>query len=185
MPKRYDNIPHCGTFQRCGLADTMLQHCQGVSMVRCASIGIAWLVLLLFVVANASSARAQAGSTGGSIGKQEKSISGGEETERPRAVSRAKRPAAVNNNRVNVGGVNISGTWGSNIGTVYRITQSGNSFRWVVVQGTQTETGNGTLASQNVSASWSGTNGSGSASGVIGGGGQTIEWSNGVIFMRR
>jgi hypothetical protein len=149
-------------------------------MVRCASIGFALLALSLLAFANVSSALAQAGSTGGSIGKRDKSISGGEETERPRAAPRAKRPAPENTN-----GVNISGLWGSNVGAQYRITQSGNSFRWVVVQGTQTETGNGTVNDHNVSASWSGTNGSGSASGVIDGSLKTIEWNNGAIFMRR
>jgi hypothetical protein len=133
----------------------------GVSMMRCASIGIALLALSLLAFASVSFALAQAGSTGGSIGKRDKSISGGEEeAERPRAAPRAKRPAAANANGVNSNGVNISGVWGSNIGAQYRITQSGNTFRWVVVQGTQTETGNGTLNGYNVSASWSGTNGS-------------------------
>lgn len=155
-------------------------------MVRFASIGIALLALSLLAFANVSSALAQAGSTGGSIGKRDKSISGGEEeAERPRAAPRAKRPAAVNSNRVNSDGINISGLWGSNVGASYRITQSGNSFRWVVVQGTQTETGNGSVNGNNVSASWSGTNGSGSASGVITGNLKTIEWNNGAIFMKR
>jgi hypothetical protein len=158
----------------------------GLSMVRCASIGIALLALSLLAFASVSSALAQAGSTGGSIGKRDKSISGDEEgAERPRAAPRAKRPVAVNTDGVNSNGVNISGVWGSNIGAQYRITQSGNSFRWVVVQGTQTETGNGTVNGYNVSASWSGTNGSGSASGVIAESLKTIEWSNGAVFMRR
>jgi hypothetical protein len=56
----------------------------GGSMRQCASIGIALLTLLHLVSANAPSALAQAGSTGGTIGKQDKSISGGEETDRPR-----------------------------------------------------------------------------------------------------
>jgi hypothetical protein len=155
-------------------------------MVRCASIGVALLALWLLAFANVSSALAQAGSTGGSIGKRDKSISGSEEeAQRPRAAPPAKRPAAVNSSGVNSNGVNISGLWGSNIGAQYRITQSGDSFQWVVVQGTQTETGNGTVNGHNVSASWSGTNGSGSASGVIAGSLNTIEWSNGAIFMRK
>jgi len=52
----------------------------GVSMRRGAFIGIALLALSHFAFANVSSALAQAGSTGGTIGKQDKSISGGEET---------------------------------------------------------------------------------------------------------
>jgi hypothetical protein len=155
-------------------------------MLRCASIGIALLALSLLAFATVSSALAQAGSTGGSIGKRDKSISGGEEeVARPRATPRAKRPAAVNSDRASNSGVSISGLWGSNIGASYRITQSGNSFRWVVGQGAQTETGNGNVNGYNVSASWSGANGSGSASGIIAGNLKAIEWNNGVIFSKR
>jgi hypothetical protein len=59
-----------------------------------ASIGIAFLALSHLASANVSSALAQAGSTGGTIGKQDKSISGGEEADRPRAASHPKRSAA-------------------------------------------------------------------------------------------
>jgi hypothetical protein len=48
----------------------------GGNMMRRASIGIVLLALSHLAFANASSALAQAGSTGGTIGKQEKSISG-------------------------------------------------------------------------------------------------------------
>jgi hypothetical protein len=59
-----------------------------------ASIGIALLALSHLVSANTSSALAQAGSTGGSIGKQDKSILGGEEADRARAATHPKQPAA-------------------------------------------------------------------------------------------
>src|SRR5579863_2954909 len=62
-------------------------------MERRTSIGIALLALSHFAFTNASSALAQAGSTGGSIGKQDKSISG-DEADRPRAASHPKRSAA-------------------------------------------------------------------------------------------
>jgi hypothetical protein len=58
------------------------------------SIGIALQALSHLVSANASSALAQAGSTGGSIGKQDKSMSGGEEADRARAATHPKQPAA-------------------------------------------------------------------------------------------
>jgi len=60
-------------------------------MMRRASIGIALLVLTHLVSANASSALAQSGSVGGTIGKQDKSVSGGEEqrTPRPKPASTA------------------------------------------------------------------------------------------------
>ncbi|NJL08068.1 MAG: hypothetical protein HC900_07230 [Methylacidiphilales bacterium] len=82
---------------------------------------------------------------------------------------------------------NIGGFWGSNINFDYQITQSGTSFSWVVVRGTQHETGTGTVNGDRVSASWSGTNGSGTANGIIRGGANAtrIEWSNGVVFMKR
>jgi hypothetical protein len=145
--------------------------------MRWAWNGIALLVLSHLAFANVSSALAQAGSIGGSIGKQDKSISGSEEADRPRAVPHPKRPAAND----------INGVWGSNIGSDYQITQTGNTFRWVVVRGAQRETATGTMDGSNVSASWSGTNGSGSASGVIVvvGGLKKIEWSNGAVFMKR
>jgi hypothetical protein len=53
-------------------------------MRRLASVGIALLALSLLAFAHASSALAQAGSTGGTIGKTEKSISGGADTEQPK-----------------------------------------------------------------------------------------------------
>src|ERR1019366_4958793 len=63
-------------------------------MRRRACIGIALLALSHLAFANVSSALAQAGSIGGTIGKQDKSISGGEEADRPRAAPHPKRPAA-------------------------------------------------------------------------------------------
>jgi hypothetical protein len=63
-------------------------------MRRRAFIGIALLALSFSAFAHVSSALAQAGSTGGTIGKTEKSISGSEDTDRPRAAPLAKRPAA-------------------------------------------------------------------------------------------
>jgi hypothetical protein len=66
-------------------------------MRRRASIGIAVLALSHLVFANASLALAQAGSTGGTVGKIDKSVSGGgEEVPRePRAKSHATHRAPV------------------------------------------------------------------------------------------
>jgi hypothetical protein len=50
--------------------------------------------LLHLAFGNPPSALAQAGSFGGTIGKQDKSISGGEEAEKPRATPAPKLPAA-------------------------------------------------------------------------------------------
>ncbi len=83
--------------------------------------------------------------------------------------------------------VDISGSWGSNIGVDYNITQTGKSFRWVVTRGIPGETANGRINGDRVSATWSGPNSHGSASGVVKGRGRPtrIEWSNGVVFLRR
>lgn len=63
-------------------------------MKRRAIIGIVTLATSFLVFAGASSALAQAGSVGGTIGKQDKSISGGEEADRPRVVPLPQRSAA-------------------------------------------------------------------------------------------
>jgi len=65
-------------------------------MMRRASIRIAFLALSHLASANASSVFAQAGSTGGTIGKQDKSVSGGDEAVRPHAAPRSKRSATPN-----------------------------------------------------------------------------------------
>jgi hypothetical protein len=60
-----------------------------------ASIAFALLLALSHLVfANTSSVSAQAGSIGGTVGKQDKSISGDEEADRPRAAPHLKRPAS-------------------------------------------------------------------------------------------
>jgi hypothetical protein len=55
------------------------------------------LVLCILIVGTfsvSSIAQVQPGSAGGTIGKQDKSISSGEDVDRPRAVTPSKRPAA-------------------------------------------------------------------------------------------
>ena len=65
----------------------------GGSMMQRASFGIALIAISHFAFATASSALAQAGSTGGTIGKQNKSISGGVNAEPRSAAPPPKRPA--------------------------------------------------------------------------------------------
>ena len=67
--------------------------------MRRTSIGIALLALSHLAFANVSSALAQAGSIGGTIGNQDKTISGGEEVDRPRAAPHPKRPATKSQER--------------------------------------------------------------------------------------
>jgi|ERR1035437_5056589 hypothetical protein len=71
----------------------------GGSMMRRASIGIALLALSHLAFANASSALAQAGSTGGTIGKQDKSISGDEDVDRPRAATPKRKEVKARRDR--------------------------------------------------------------------------------------
>jgi hypothetical protein len=83
-------------------------------MRRGAATGIVLLALSLLSVANGSSVWAQAGSVGGSIGKQDKSVSGSEETEAPRAAPHPRR--SVPKERERSSGVScrsIVGAWSS------------------------------------------------------------------------
>jgi hypothetical protein len=86
----------------------------GVSMRRRASTGIALLALSHLAFANVSSALAQAGSVGGTIGKQDKSISGGEEADRSLTAPHPKRPAAKARETSSGHSCrSIAGTWSS------------------------------------------------------------------------
>lgn len=69
------------------------------------------LLAFLIFLASGSAALGQAGSTGGTIGKQDKSISGGEEAARPHAASPAKRPAANTRETSGDSCGKIVGTW--------------------------------------------------------------------------
>jgi hypothetical protein len=88
-------------------------------MRRGAFIGIALLSLSHFAFANVSSALAQAGSTGGTIGKQDKSISGDDEARSFSPSARKKpatRPAKPNEGTGSACGripSDIAGTWNS------------------------------------------------------------------------
>lgn len=81
----------------------------------------------------------------------------------------------------------ISGTWRYSTDWVYSITQTGSTFTWSM--GKFNEKGEGTISGSVISASWSGTNGSGSATGTVtrvdeAGRATRIEWNNGVVFTR-
>jgi len=81
----------------------------------------------------------------------------------------------------------VSGQWGSNIGLIYNIAQTDDRFEWTV-KGSN-ELGKGTMKGTELSVSWSGQQGSGSAQGKItkmdGSGRATqIDWHNGARFNR-
>jgi hypothetical protein len=66
----------------------------------------------IIFLASGSLAFAQAGSTGGTIGKQDKSISGSEETDNPRSAPHSKRPAPHSQETSSGPACNrIVGTW--------------------------------------------------------------------------
>lgn len=81
----------------------------------------------------------------------------------------------------------VSGQWGSSIGLVYEIAQTDDRFEWTVKS--SNELGKGTLKGTELSVSWSGQQGSGSAQGKItkmdgSGRAMQINWDNGVRFNR-
>ena len=87
----------------------MTRSAPGVNKVSLLLLKVCILGALLAAVA-ASPAFAQAGSAGGTIGKQNKSISGGEEQPaRPKSVSRPRRAPAASAKASSGGGV--SGRW--------------------------------------------------------------------------
>ncbi|MDD5645742.1 MAG: hypothetical protein PHW86_01060 [Candidatus Bipolaricaulis sp.] len=81
---------------------------------------------------------------------------------------------------------NISGAWHSLFGIDYQVTQTGAGFTWYAAA--IHETGTGTITGNQVSASWNGDLGSGSATGTITVGPDNvatlIQWSNGSTFFR-
>jgi hypothetical protein len=118
-------------------------------MRRRTSIGIALLALSL-AFANVSSALAQAGSTGGTIGKLDKSISGGEEQRSSHPHERFSQPVNREKNKEefppkiiqlnehafgltysitlrNVGGSSYQGTWSHGYVTKFTVTALTNT----------------------------------------------------------
>jgi hypothetical protein len=97
-------------------------------MRRRASIGIALLALSHLAFANVSSALAQAGSIGGTIGKENKSVSGGEELQVPapkRSGSKSLNSAIINQSeesKFGRGCGRIVGvwTWSNNVDVVVK-----------------------------------------------------------------
>jgi hypothetical protein len=87
---------------------------------------------------------------------------------------------------INLEPIDIAGTWKSNIGLVYEIAQNKDKFTWKV-QG-QSQIGEGTVAGDAISVTWTDPKGRGGAKGkiVLGRDGKAarIEWSNGVVFRR-
>jgi hypothetical protein len=81
---------------------------------------------------------------------------------------------------------NIAGTWKSNTGLTYEITQENDRISWLILGSDQK--GMGTVAGNTVNARWYDSQGSGAAKGNISLNAQgkaiRIDWSNGVIFTR-
>jgi len=80
----------------------------------------------------------------------------------------------------------LAGTWGSNIGLTYTITQSGTQYTWTDNNGAA---GIISLAASGLTTNWTDGGGPHSATGVItesdaAGRPMKIAWSNGVVFQR-
>jgi hypothetical protein len=116
-----------------------------------AWIGIALLAMSPLGFADLSPSAAQSGSIGGSVGKLDKSISGSEEAEPPRAASQPKRAAAKKpENASNHGCGRIVGRWSWYLGvsdSVFR--KDGTAFH--PASGTN---GRWTCAGDTVSVVW-------------------------------
>ncbi len=83
-------------------------------MRRRTTTGIVLLALSHLIFADGQPARAQEGSAGGTIGKQEKSVSGTEETDTPRRASHPRRPGRIEHERsAGASCRSIAGTWSS------------------------------------------------------------------------
>jgi hypothetical protein len=98
-----------------------------------------------------------------------------------------KKSSAAAKKFANLSAVDVSGQWKSSIGLVYDIKQTKSQFEWIV--STVGEKGEGVLKGNDVSASWKGNAGAGSATGKItavdsSGKATQIEWNNGVRFYR-
>lgn len=80
--------------------------------------------------------------------------------------------------------VNIQGSWMSNIKLLFNITQSDNTFAWLVKG--RSMPGNGTISETNLKVHWTDSGQSFDATGTIAigpdGNGKTITLSNGVIM---
>lgn len=107
------------------------------------------------------------------------SASGSGATAKPPAATPAQSLGSV---------VQLAGRWRSNAGAVYDITQSGGTFRWVVVRGRGQgqQVGAGTMKGSAIEASWTAPFAGASTGVVTAASGRAIrmKWRNGVVFIR-
>jgi hypothetical protein len=111
------------------------------------SIGAVIVICSLAVLAGTGqTALAQAGSTGGTIGKTDKSISGTDEGEsRQSSPGPGRRTATQRVTRSHDAAVNLTGTWSANDGGTYTIRQSGSKVSWESVGTLFSNTFNGVI----------------------------------------
>jgi hypothetical protein len=82
----------------------------------------------------------------------------------------------------------VAGKWKGNTGLTYLFKQNGDQFTWKVMGGL-VQKASGKITGMDISASWEGVLGTGSATGKIttvdpSGKATRIEWSNGIVFHR-
>jgi hypothetical protein len=104
-----------------------------------ASTGIALLAVSHLAFADLSSALAQAGSTGGTIGKQDKSVSGGNAPEDSRPSTRKQKPPGSVAKNSSCGRVVGTWRWGNGATVVIKpsgsLSQSDFSGKWTCKEG--------------------------------------------------
>jgi len=108
------------------------------------------LLAILIFLAGGSLAFGQAGSIGGTIGKQDKSISGGGDTDRPRAAPQPKPPAAKGQEPEHSCG-KIVGRWSWYLGVSESVFYKSGS----AAHPASGSTGKWTCAGDTVSVVWS------------------------------
>jgi hypothetical protein len=91
----------------------MRESMRGARLAGKAAIKPLWFLIAIALLLEPNTALAQAGSTGGNIGKQDKSVSGGQdESAKPRAAKKASpKPSRSAPARAETGPLAASGSW--------------------------------------------------------------------------
>jgi hypothetical protein len=104
----------------------------------------------------ATTVLAQAGSTGGTIGKRDKSVSGTDEGEAQQSSRKPGRRTATQRavTRSNDAATNLTGRWSGDDGGSYTVRQSGSKVSWEYVGTFATNTFNGVMRDDIIEGKW-------------------------------
>jgi hypothetical protein len=119
-------------------------------------VAVAILCVVAGSVAIDRTALAQAGSTGGAIGKTDKSVSGAEEGDSRQSSPKPRRHTAGQGvaPRSHDAAINLTGTWSGDDGGIYTIRQSGSKVSWEGVGTVYTHTFNGVTRDGAIDGRW-------------------------------